>query len=288
MRRVFPHGEYDGGNNMDLKIFDVEHGACALLTCDDDTRMMLDAGHNYTSGWQPGDYLVRSGISKLDMLVITNYDEDHVSGINNLLDMLDVRWLSRNKSVTTAVMRKLKSETGMGPGIDRLCDAIENVFTGDGSSPQPPFEGLEKKTFHCQYPEFDDENNLSLVNFLSCNGIGVLFTGDLERLGWEHLAKDPSFVSVMEKTNVLIAPHHGRIAEADRAFFRDFYNSHFQNVFYVVISDKGYMYDTQQTLPLYRDFAKGGPFRGETRQVLTTRNDGRIGFAFNSGSWGPY
>jgi hypothetical protein len=50
------------------------------------------------------------------------------------------------------------------------------------------------------------------------------------------------------------------------------------------------MYDTQQTIPLYRSIAKGGGFRaaGE-RRVLTTRRDGRIGFNFGTlGNWGPY
>lgn len=272
---------------MRLEIFDVEHGACALLTCDDNTRLMLDAGHNTTTGWKPGDHLVRNGIGSLDMLAITNYDEDHVSGIENLFDNVDVSWLSRNNTVSSGALRSLKSEDGMGPGIGRLCHAIDNTFTGGGTSSLPTFGGLERKTFKCSYPEFDDENNLSLVNFLNCNGRGVLFTGDLERAGWEKLSEDAGFISAMHSTNVLIAPHHGRIPEVDRDFFRDFYGRYFPNVYYVVVSDKGYMYNTQETIPLFRQFATGGPFRGATRQVLTTRNDGCINFRFDGDSWGP-
>ncbi|MCF6271568.1 MAG: hypothetical protein L3J37_00030 [Rhodobacteraceae bacterium] len=273
---------------MKLEIFNVDHGACALLTCDDNTTFMLDAGHNATTNWRPGDYLVGKNITRLDMLTITNYDEDHVSGIENLLDNVNVQWLSRNKSVSATTLRSLKSEDGMGPGIGRLCHAIENTFTGDGTAPQPAFKGLERLTFKCDYPEFDDENNLSFVNFLKCNGIGVLFTGDLERPGWEKLAENASYVDAMRATNVLIAPHHGRIKEADRDFFRAFYSTHFPNVYYVVISDKGYMYDTQETIPIYSQVAGGGPFRGNNRQVLTTRNDGDIIFSFDNESWCPY
>jgi len=40
--------------------------------------------------------------------------------------------------------------------------------------------------------------------------------------------------------------------------------AYLKNVFYVVISDKGYEYDTQKTLPFYSRIAKGGPFPGET------------------------
>ena len=64
--------------------------------------------------------------------------------------------------------------------------------------------------------------------------------------------------------------------------------AHLADVFYVVISDKGYVFDTQRTLPFYQRIAKGGPFRNEVgRKVLTTRCDGRIAFEFGPGSWGP-
>jgi beta-lactamase superfamily II metal-dependent hydrolase len=148
---------------MDLKIFDVEHGAFALLTCDDDTRLMIDCGHNGDTGWRPGTYLREEGIETLEMLAITNYDEDHVSGIDDLLRNARLKWLSRNRSVSTAILRNLKSEDGMGVGIERLCKAIDETFTGDSSAPQPTFAGLKKSYFFNSYPTFDDENNLSMV-----------------------------------------------------------------------------------------------------------------------------
>jgi hypothetical protein len=47
----------------------------------------------------------------------------------------------------------------------------------------------------------------------------------------------------------------------------------------VIISDKGYMYDTQvAAVPFYRKLAQGLQFGvpSEQRYVLTTRNDGSI------------
>lgn len=35
---------------MELKIFDVEHGACALLTCGNGTRLVIDGGYNGDTG----------------------------------------------------------------------------------------------------------------------------------------------------------------------------------------------------------------------------------------------
>ena len=123
-----------------------------------------------------------------------------------------------------------------------------------------------------------------MVVFLKCHGVGVLFPGDLEQAGWCELLKRPDFQQALRETNVLVASHHGR----DNGTCDEIVHN-LKNVFYVVISDKGYMYDTQQTIPFYRQIAKGGPFRLESeRRVLTTRNDGRIGFNLYQGSWGPY
>ena len=148
---------------MGLQIFDVEHGACSLLTADNNTRLMIDCGHNATTGWKPGTYLTQQRIPQLDMLAITNYDEDHASGADDLFDNVYVSWLLRNPSVSGATIKTLKREQGMGPGIERLVHAMENVFTGPGALPlqEPVFQGVARQSFYNSYPLFDDENNLS-------------------------------------------------------------------------------------------------------------------------------
>ncbi|AZO69954.1 hypothetical protein [Mesorhizobium sp. M1D.F.Ca.ET.043.01.1.1] len=271
---------------MQLQIFDVEHGACALATCDDNSRLMIDCGQNGLTGWRPGNYLYDRQIYNLDMLAITNYDEDHVAGLPNLFDRgIDIQWLWRNKSVTSQTIRKLKSEDGMGAGIAKLVDVIDNVFTagtGGLATPQPSFAGMTRKVFYNDYPAFDDENNLSMVVHLNCHGVGMMFPGDLERAGWLKLLEQEDFREALKNTHVLVASHHGRENGCCEEIF------HYCKPYYVVISDKGYMYDTQETIPFYRRFTRSGAFRGATRNVLTTRKDGMITFAFNHGSWGPY
>jgi beta-lactamase superfamily II metal-dependent hydrolase len=268
---------------MKLQIFDVEHGACALLTCDNNTRLMIDCGYNASTGWRPGTYLQNQGIRKLEMLAITNYDEDHADAANNLFDKISVQWLLRNPSVSAQMIRHLKSEDRMGPGIERLVYEIERNFNGLGGSESPPnFQGLEYKYFYNDYPLFDDENNLSLALLLKCHGRGVMFTGDLEKAGWRELLKREEFRAALQQTNVLVASHHGRESGCCDEMI-----PYFENAFYVVISDKGYAHETQETIPFYRRIAKGGPFRDDTRRVLTTRNDGGITFHFHPQSWWP-
>lgn len=265
---------------MELQIFDVEHGACALLTCDNNTRVMLDCGHNGTTGWAPGSHLRGIGVNSLEMLVITNYDEDHVSGLPNLRASVSIGRLWRNKTVTPEILKRLKSEDGMGNGIEELAE-MASTYTADGGFPE--FPGVEYHSFHLNYPEFDDENNLSFVAHLKLNGVDFLFPGDLEKKGWETLlARDAAFRAAVTDISVLIAPHHGR----EGGIYPELFTKYGCKPYWVVISDKGYAYDTQKTVPFYSSHAKGAAFRGEERKVLTTRNDAEIRFWFSNGGWG--
>lgn len=261
---------------MKLQIFDVEHGACALLTCAYGKRLMIDCGHNTTTGWKPGTYLRNKGIGNLDMLAITNYDEDHVSGLPNLLENINVQLLLRNGTVSTQTLKQMKSKNGMGYGTQSLVNMMTTyTYT---NNPLPNFYGVELQSFSSPYPTFSDTNNLSMVVHLNILGVHFLFTGDLESAGWSYLLKDRAFCDVVSKTNVFVAPHHGRENGVHTEVFED----HGCSPHYVVISDKCHMYGTQKTVDYYASKALGGIFRGEHRRVLTTRNDGLITFNFSN------
>lgn len=70
---------------MKLQIFDVEHGSCALLTCINGTKLMIDCGHNSNSDWKPGSYLRTQGITYLDTLALyfALFPDENVHTIRN-------------------------------------------------------------------------------------------------------------------------------------------------------------------------------------------------------------
>lgn len=263
---------------MILDIFDVEHGACALITTSNGRRMMIDCGHNTTTGWRPGTSLRRSGITHLDRLIVTNYDEDHVSGLPNLIDNIDIDELGRNPSVRPDTIRFLKSEDGMGDGINVLVRSIENVFTGGSPTKAKDFGDTSFSFFwnnHGSPPlGFDDENNLGLVVFVKCGDHKIIFPGDMEKAGWRRLLQKPEFVNELSNVNVFVASHHGRENGCCEEVLQ-----HCRNVFAFVISDQKKRYQTQETVEQYRRYAKGVSFpNGTLRRVLTTRRDSSMRF----------
>jgi beta-lactamase superfamily II metal-dependent hydrolase len=263
---------------MYLEIFDVEHGACTLITTSNGKRVMIDCGHNATTGWKPGTALLAGGVHRLDRLYITNYDEDHVSGYPNLHNSVSIGALIRNPSVQPATIRYLKSEDGMGVGIDRLVWSIENVFTGGAV---PAFEDYGDTSFSVYWNQygflptyFDDENNLSLVVFVTCGEHKFIFPGDMERAGWLQLLRNEAFVAELRSANVFVASHHGR----ENGYCEEIMKL-CPGIRAVIISDKKMGYQSQETVDRYRKHAWGFNYNGEIRRVLTTRRDGYMCFS---------
>jgi len=263
---------------MELKIFNVEHGACALITCDNGNRFMIDCGHNGTTNWRPGSHLRALGVAVLQQLVITNYDEDHVSGLPDLLNNVYVEWLLRNPTVGAADLFALKSEDGMGVGIQALSGIIPSFRPS--SNPEPTFPGLNWHAFWNPYPAFTtDENDLSLALYLTLSGTTFLFPGDLERRGWLNiLTTNANFRNCVRNVDVLIASHHGR----DTGICKELFDMYGCKPQIVVISDDYHQYDTQKTTQYYASKASGiQGFRiGGNRSVLTTRSDGELTFTW--------
>ena len=262
---------------MHMTVFDVEHGACALVTCDNGSRIMIDCGHNGGNDWRPGNYLQERGVGVLELLIVTNYDEDHVSGLPNLREKVEIRYLLRNKSISPEIITQLKSEDGMGNGIEELVDMAKSYTSPVDPQTAPTYPRVEWQGYHNTYPEFDDENNLSLIVNMKIAGINFLFTGDLEKAGWKALLEgNANFREAVKKVDILFASHHGR----ENGKYEPLFDEYECNPTLIVISDKKMMHQSQETVGYYGQQAKGFSVNGGDRYVLTTRGDGCIRFNF--------
>ena len=255
---------------MKIQIFDVEHGACALVTADNGARILIDAGHNSSTNWRPSGYFRKHGIRHLQKLIITNYDEDHASDLEDVLDTVSIDTLTTNPSVTGDDLRKLKRRNGIGNGIAALARMKSLSFTASAIYP-PDLGEVQLRYFWNRYPtDFEDENNLSLVVILKAYGLTICFPGDMEEDGWLNLLRDAAFVTAMGEVNVLVASHHGR----DNGCCCELFYLTGMTPAVVIISDSGIEHATQGTVNWYAERATGIRLNWRTRRVLTTR--GRI------------
>jgi beta-lactamase superfamily II metal-dependent hydrolase len=278
-----------------LQIADVEHGACALMTIPEALgarRLMIDCGHNSTTGLTPGLHLARLGVRYLDQLVITNLDEDHVSGYPSFAQQgVSIGWQLFNPSVRGADIAALKSETGMGTGMNSLVTglgrrtALTPVQSNNLATALP---GVELEWFWHKYPHFDDENNLSLVLLVKYRGVWFLFPGDMEQAGFKHmLESNARFRTIVPLVDILIASHHGR----ESGLYKPMFEQYGCSPKLTVISDDAKQHETQETTTYYGSKTQGiwfsGAFGRNLRKVLTTRSDGEIRFTFRNGDCFP-
>jgi len=259
---------------MEIRIFDVEHGFCAYVIGDNRNVMLIDCGHNEKTGFRPSDYLQKKGCTGIENFVVSNYDEDHISDLPNLCELPKqqngynfIQTLGRNKSISGEELRKLKLKSGpIAPGMESLLAMIK-TYTHEVPTPSLG-QDSQIKYFQNSYPDFEDTNNLSLVTFLHYHGIHLIFPGDLEKSGWLALLERKEFQEELEKINLFIASHHGRIS----GYCEEVFN--YCKPQLIIISDESKQYDAQDVD--YSKHASGVKFGDNNRYLLTTRNDGMI------------
>jgi len=263
---------------MNLHVFNTGHGFCAYLVADNNNVMLFDCGHDDEVGFRPSKRLPALDCNGIETLVVTNYDEDHVSDLANLRQALSIQVLRRNRSITLEQLEKLKLEGGpLGPGMKALLAMMER-YRCDCVTP-PEYTGLEFKFFCNSYPTFTDTNNLSLVAFIHCAGCSIIIPGDLGQLGWKELLKNPDFVENLKRVNVFVASHHGR----ESGYLPDVFRFCKPDV--IIVSDEKIKFDTQEVD--YAKHASGIRDRetGGTHYVLTTRKHGDLVIQSSGGEW---
>ncbi len=253
---------------MNIQIFDVEHGNCALITTPNGKHVLVDCGHNETTGFRPSSYLAALGLDghsrRLTKLIVSNVDQDHISDLTNVYTALRPELLSRNKHIDRSFLNIVKEDItdAMSSYID-----MHETYTAPAT---PDFGGVTFNAFHHHPNQFDNTNDLSMVTFVQYGPLKVVFPGDLSRAAWLEFLKNQSFVEQLNQTNVFIASHHGR----EDGYCAEVFSHCKPHL--ILISDENIKYDTQQDVS-YSSHAPGRLFGdGVNRKVLTTRNNGMI------------
>ncbi|MGE0356490.1 MAG: hypothetical protein AB7P08_06185 [Burkholderiales bacterium] len=266
---------------LDIIIFNVEHGQSIFFYPREQPQygMFVDCGN--TPDFEPIDYLINKGLVYHDgrryvlgNLTLTNYDQDHFSGLPHLRKQVQIGTIQFSKNLSSPELRQIKEEHT--DALDHVCE-LKDGYTADAPAYQPPYK---KTSYYLAQSEFAGQattNNLSQVVFVEFGGSVICISGDLEADGWERLLAKAGFADWLRRTNVLVTAHHGRV------------NGYAEEVFEycspecVIISDKAMTHGTQEGMSqAYAAHVRGNGIplitsQGSAwRKVLTTRNDNHI------------
>lgn len=262
---------------MEITIHDVGHGACAVVTCPNGVRYMLDCGCSPSRPWFPS---VAYAGETIDRLIIQNLDEDHVQDLSSLLRNVNVLSVFSTPHIDANKLKEMKPN-GMRAGVTAAWHYLRACGPGH-AGPLPQVPGVDAVSFFNIAPfHVTDTNNMSVATYFRWGQFAILFGGDLERRGWEELLRDSVFASLLPTVRVFVASHHGR----ENGLCEDMVRLMSPDI--VIISDDQIQYASQNTNAKYRRHLKGIPLQGgglmtDRRYVLTTRRDGTLNIQANA------
>ena len=212
----------------DLLIDFIDVGqADSILIRNEDKTMLIDAGTN-EAGEMVVTYLQNLGINKIDYLIGTHPHEDHIGGLDDVINHFNIGQIYMPKIETTTKT------------FEDVLDAIENKnLTVTSPNKGDKIEiGQAVGTFMTE-PILDKDNlNLSsLVVRLEFGNNSFLFMGDAEKENEETIN--------WNKTDVLKVGHHGSNTSTSESFLNQVKP---QCSIIMVGKDNSYNLPTQETI----------------------------------------
>jgi beta-lactamase superfamily II metal-dependent hydrolase len=225
-------GEDTGGELLPqtatLTILDVGHGSCCILT-DGSSTILIDTG--------PGaailEYLSSEGIRRIDSVILSHADADHISGLIALLNSGEFQvdeiisnadaLKNSEKWSNLAWSIDYKRRSGQLREVERLCEGdlittnIENVRL----TVLAPRLGLVLTGPGATDPKgrLISSNSVSGVLLLEVGDRHMaLVTGDMDELAFEYLEDAGHDLHA----DVLVFPHHGGLSGANSASLERF------------------------------------------------------------------
>lgn len=206
-----PRNQWEPGM-LRVTFLDVGQGDATLLELPDGQTVLIDGGPAYRrldmGRAVIGPYLWNRGIHRIDHVVATHPQWDHVGGLPWVLQTFAVgEYWSNGVSRSEAFYQRLQTAVQAAQLDEHITGAGERIITSGSCTLavlSPILSGAPRMLIstHISGAEL---NNRSLVTRLDCGPHSVLFTADAEQQALEHLQHLPHGRSA----NIVKVPHHG-------------------------------------------------------------------------------
>ena len=215
-------------NGFAVCFINVGQGDCALIRFDDGKTLLIDCGQSVSEYYEKVvGVFSQFGVKKLDYMVLTHPDSDHVGNAYKILEDYGASKVYmpfiKNTSIFSAFERAIGviKDKGCRVEYSQMASKIqgENYYVGFLS----PISESESNTYYDEFnllnnPTDQQVNNLSPMIYLSYKGVRFLFTGDADKLQEQKVLEyyKTQIINVFHKDKVnlydidfLKVAHHG-------------------------------------------------------------------------------
>jgi len=248
-------------DNLVITCLDVGHGQAIFAQLPGKANVLFDAGSLHKSdigGRVIAPFLDRTGINKIDAIIISHSDIDHVNGIPRIAEHCKVGGVYANDDFfekadqwgTAKFLNDCLTEKGFK--IKRLDEDL-NLSSSANIKILWPIEQIFRS-------EELGDNDKSLVSLLEFAGTEILLCSDIEKFAQRELLRlYPDL-----KADIVVVPHHGSVKTLDDNFFKKL------DAGILIYSCDRTQYERQQMIKLQSD-----------RCFFCTARDGTIAVRIN-------
>ena len=187
-----------------VHIIDVGQGDSIFIHTLENKRILIDAGDEEAEH-TVYSYLKRKGVKKIDVLIATHPDTDHIGSMDYIIDKFKIShfYMPEAKTDSEAFYNLLDSCKEKNLKIEYLTKG--DILKIDSST---TMEILSPSTI-------TDKNNLnSIVSLLNYSGYEFLFTGDAEKENESEILSSCNLPDI----EFLKAGHHGSSSSSTKEF----------------------------------------------------------------------
>ena len=215
---VFLVGIYQFPKNLEIHFLDVGQGDSCFIITPNHKTILIDGGGSTSNTFDVGKdtlipYLLDKGYTKLDYILISHFDQDHVGGILPILEEFKVGQVfitkQEEKSENYETFLEIVKEKNL---------KVREVKAGDKIT-------IGEVTFHILWPmekqiEENILNNNAMVMKLQYKSFSMLFTGDIEEVAEKKILDTYKNHLDMLKATVLKVAHHGSKSSSTEEFLK--------------------------------------------------------------------
>ena len=189
---------------LEVHYISVGQAASVLVISPNGETMLIDSGHFNDDGKHVIEYLEARNIDRLDYLVTSHPDADHIGGHADVINHLETNGDGVGEIYDPGITSTTQTYSQYLDAVERHNVTLYEARAGD----EIPFDGLQADILGPpeEYLDGEDRNENSLVVQLRHGQASFLFTGDAEADAERFLVNE---YGTQLETTVLKAGHHG-------------------------------------------------------------------------------